>query len=79
MQHGLELLKALGVLPVRKYGTGQDIPGPRDAIRESLPQRKNLGQDEARCCRVEICAWRVVGVHGLRWGVAAGGSISLSY
>ena len=39
MQHGLELLKALGVWPVRKYGTGQAIPGPRDAIRESLPQR----------------------------------------
>ena len=39
MQHSLELLKALWVWPVRKYGTGQAIPGPRDAIRESLPQR----------------------------------------
>ena len=38
MQHGVELLKALGVWPVKKYGTGQAIPGPRDAIRESLPQ-----------------------------------------
>ena len=28
MQHGFELLKALGVLPLRKYGTGQAIPGP---------------------------------------------------
>ena len=39
MQHGLKLRKALGVWPVRKYGTGLAIPGPRDAIRESLPQR----------------------------------------
>ena len=37
------------------------------------PATKDLGQNEARWCRVEICAWRVVGVCGLRWGVAAGG------
>ena len=43
------------------------------------PAIKNLGQNEARCCRVEISSWCVVGVRGLRLDVAAEGSIFLSY
>ena len=70
-QHGLEHLNALGVWPVRKYGTGQAIPGP--GMQYGKACHKECGQNEARCCRVEICAWRVVGVRGWRWGVAAGG------
>ena len=56
-------------------GRLSQVPG----CNTGKPATENLGQNEARCCRVEICAWCVVGVHGLRWGVAAGESISLSY
>ena len=78
MQHGLELLKgAWGV-------AGQEVRHRADYPRSpgcntGKPATKNLGQNEARCCRVEISSWCVVGVRGLRLGVAAGGSISLSY
>ena len=50
------------------WHTAGQVPG----CNTGKPTTKNLGQNKARYCRVEFCGRCVVGVRGLRLGVAAG-------